>query len=143
MKTEKTVLYFVATLVGLLVAGGLFYLYQPTKTIPASKAQKPIVISKVSPTTPSSSVYLTLDQPKDEDVVNKKIITISGTTTSNAVIIILTADSQQVITPTLTGFFSTTVTLDDGENTLEITAIAPNGEEKKEIRTITFSNEDF
>lgn len=143
MKTEKVVLFFIATLVGLLVAGIGFYLYQSTKTIPTSKTEKPIVISSTSPTTSPSSVFLTIDQPKDEDVVNKKIVAISGTTRSDAVIIILTESSQQIITPSLSGSFSTTATLHDGENVLEITAISPNGEEKKLIRTITFSNEDF
>ena len=141
MKTEKVVLFFIATLVGLLVAGLGFYLYQATKTVPASTNHE-ITLSPPTPT-PSSSFFLTLDTPKDEEVVDKKIITISGKTTSDAVIAILTSDSHQVISPAINGSFSTTVTLEDGRNIIEITAIAQNGEEKKIIRTITNSNEDF
>lgn len=141
MKTEKIILSFIAVAIGILVSGIGFYFYQSTKTISPSKT-KTISISKPSPTTPPS-IFLAVDNPKDEDVIDKKIINISGKTTADAVIVISTEANDQVIPPASNGNFSATATIGDGQNQIEITAIVPNGEEAKIIRTITYSTESF
>ncbi len=141
MKKEKLILSFIATLFGLLVAGVLFYLFQATKTITPNNTK---TISFVSPTPTSiPSVFLTVDRPKDEDVVTSKILVISGRSTSNAVIIIMTDSFEDVITPSGSGDFSTTVSINDGQNIVEIIAIAPNGESATVKKTVTYSQEEF
>lgn len=141
MKTEKLILSFIATLFGLLVAGVAFYLFQATKTIVPTNTK---TVSFTSPTpTPIPSVFLTLDRPKDEEVVDSKILVISGKTSTNSVITVITDFSEDVITPTLAGDFSTTITLDEGQNVLEVIAIAPNGESISIKRTVTYSQEEF
>lgn len=145
MRIEKIVISFIAVLIGILASGITFFLYQSTKVISPSNT-KTVAVQSPKPTpkiTQPSSLFLTLDAPKDEDVVSDRIITISGKTSSYATILIQTAGSDQAITPAKNGDFSTTVTLDNGANYLEITAIAPNGEETKVIRTITVSSESF
>lgn len=141
MKTEKLILSFIATFFGLLVAGLAFYIFQSAKTVTPQSTK---IVSFVSPSpTPIPSVFLTIDRPKDEDVVNSKVLVISGKTTSNAVIIILTHASEDVITPSSNGDFSTTVNLSDGQNVLEVIAIAPNGESITAKKTVTYSQEEF
>jgi hypothetical protein len=141
MKTEKVLLSFIAVFVGLLVAGIAFYLYENTKTIPPSKI-KTVSVVPPSPTL-KPSIFLELDRPKDEEVVGKKIITISGQTTSSATIVVLTENAEQILTPASNGNFSTTINIENGQNLIEITAIAPNGEKVKITRTVTFSTEEF
>ncbi len=141
MKKEKLILSFVATFFGLLVAGIVFYLFQATKTIPNTTTK---TVSVASPTPVNSpSISLMLDQPKDEGVVDSKVLVVSGKTQSNAVIIVITDSSEDVITPSSNGNFSTTVNLDDGQNILEVISIAPNGESIKSKKTITYSLEEF
>lgn len=141
MKTEKLILSFIATFFGLGFAGLAFYLFQTTKTITPQNTK---IISFVSPSpTPIPSVFLTIDRPKDEDVVNSKVLVISGKTTSNAVVIVMTDASEDVITPSLTGDFSTTINLDEGQNVLQIISIAPNGESVAIKKTVTYSQEEF
>lgn len=143
MKKEKLILSFVATLFGLLVAGVAFYLFQATKTVPdTTNTTKIISLASPSPT-PSPSISLTLDRPKDEEVVDSKVLIVSGKTATNAVVTIITDSSDEVITPSAKGDFSTTVNLDDGQNILEIIAIAPNGESITLRRTVTYSLEEF
>ncbi len=89
------------------------------------------------------SIFLTLDRPKDEEVVNSKILLVSGKTSSNAVVIVITDSLDDVMTPSSNGDFSTTVNLDEGQNILEITSIAPNGESITKKRTVTYSQEEF
>lgn len=141
MSKEKIVLSFIAVVLGILVTGVVFYIYQATKTIPSSK----IKTIKIAPPAPTSkpSIYLTIKEPEDEKVVNKKVVTISGTTAKDATIIILSPVDEDVIEPTGTGDFSTTINIDDGQNIIEITAILPNGEEVRTTRTVTFSTEEF
>lgn len=141
MKTERALLSFVAIIIGLVVAAAAFYLYQSTKKIPEDKT-KIVTISSPTPS-PESSIYLVVDSPKDEEVVDKKTITISGKTTRDALVVVSTKTEDEVIEPASNGNFSTTVTIGDGQNQVEITSIAPNGEEAKVLRTVTFSTETF
>jgi len=102
------------------------------------------VISFTSPTlTPLPSIFLTLDRPKDEEVVTSKIMIISGKTSSSAVVVVMTDSREDVITPTSNGDFSTTVSIDDGQNIIEVTAISPNGESITIKKTVTYSQEEF
>lgn len=141
MKKEKLILSFVATLFGLLVAGILFYFYQTTKVVPEANT-KTISIASPTPTT-TPAITLTLDQPKDEEVVNNKVLIVSGKTQGNAIITIVTDSTEDVVTPSSDGKFSTTVNLEDGENILEIIAIAPSGESIEIKKTVTYSQEEF
>lgn len=142
MKKEKLILSFVATFFGLLVAGIAFYLFQATKTVPNTPNTKTISFTSPTPT-PVPAISLTLNQPKDEEVVSNKVLIVSGKTQSNAVVIVITESSDEVVAPSTNGSFSTTVNLDDGQNILEIIAIAPNGESIAIKKTVTYSQEEF
>ncbi|MGH7246180.1 MAG: hypothetical protein ACREGI_04575 [Candidatus Levyibacteriota bacterium] len=141
MKTEKIVLSFIAVVVGLMVAGIAFYAYQTTKTIP-NQNNKTVTIHPATPT-PKPSVYLFIDTPTDLSVTDSKTLKVSGKTAPDATLIISTGTSDVVITPQSTGSFSSTITIQDGENQLLLTAIAPNGEETKKTLTVTYSTENF
>ena len=128
-------------LIGLLVAGGIFYFYQSTKTVSPSTTT---IVNRITPTpTPELKIYLSLNQPSDEQVVVSKTLVISGKTNPGATLIIITDADQQIIQPTSQGDFSTTVTLDDGQNLIEIQSILPTGETTIIKRTITYSTENF
>lgn len=143
MKSERIILSFVAVLVGLVVAGIAFYFYQMTKTVSEPEEQQKTA-AKMQPTpTPDKSLFLSVDNPKDGEVVSKKTITISGKTTPDATIIISTENADEVVQPAKNGNFTTTETINDGSNLMQITAIFQNGEEKRVQRTVTYSTEDF
>lgn len=141
MKTEKIVISFIAVFVGIVVAGIAFYIYQSTKVISPNKT-KTVSITPPTPT-PKATIYLTLSSPQDGEVFDKKVITVSGKTVPGSLVVISTDIGDQVISPSSVGDFSTTVTIGDGGNTLSITAIAPNGEQATQTRTVTFSTESF
>ena len=141
MKQERVILSFVAVLIGLLAAGLAFYFYQSTKTV---STPNQITLNAPSPSpTPRPTVYISLTNPDDETIVSSKTLTISGKTNPGATIIIYTTSDQQVIQPSTQGDFSTTLTLDSGENLLKITSILPSGETTNLNRTVTFSTENF
>jgi hypothetical protein len=142
MKQERVILSFIAVLIGLLVAGAVFYFYQSTKTISTSSNQ--ITVGRPTPTpTPQPSVYLVLTNPNDESLASSKTLAINGKTNPGATIIIYTDNGQNVLQPTDMGDFSTTLTLEDGQNLIKLTAILPSGATTTIQRTVTYSTEDF
>lgn len=141
MKREKLILLLIAVIVGLIVAGGAFYLYQSTKEIPGTKIKK---ISVLEPTpTPKPSVFISLNTPANESVSSKALITVSGKTVPNSRFTIITPVDQSAGISSADGDFSTTVTLDSDQNIVRITVIAPNGETTTLTRTVTYSTENF
>ncbi len=92
---------------------------------------------------PKPAVTLVIDEPKDESVSNTRVIKVSGKTDPDAMIIVLTDTDESVLNPTITGEFSTTVTIETGANPIQITAIGKNGETNTIERTITYSTESF
>jgi len=144
MRIEKIILSLVAIIVGLAAAGVAFYLYQMTKTLPPSKTQTITIKNQISPSpTPNAKNFLTVEDPKDEFVTDKKIITISGKTKPGATIIITTENNDQIVNAAINGDFTLTTTIGNGTNIIQITAIFTNGEEKKVTRTVTYSTESF
>ena len=142
MKAEKVVLSFVALLLGLVVAGGAFYFLQSAKGVkPKNENQKSETAKPTTP--PVSDLSLTITSPKDEIVVEKKLVTVSGKTNGASVVIVSTPLSDEVLEPAENGTFTGTVTIDDGYNELVFTAIAENGQEVRKVQTITYSTEEF
>ena len=143
MKSERIILSSVAILVGLVVAGIAFYFYQMTKTVDESEEEKQVT-TKTEPTpTPDRNLFLSVTSPRDEEVVTKKTIIISGKTTADATIVITSETDDEVVKPSRNGDFSVTQTLSDGANLLQITAIFPNGEEKRITKTVSYTSENF
>lgn len=142
MKAERIILSLIALFVGLLVAGGAFYIYQMTQQISQDKSDTITIKSHPTPT-PNSNNYLVIDSPKEEDLTDRKTITVSGKTIPESTIIISTESDDQVVKPTSTGTFNATQTIDDGVNIISITSIFPDGTEKTIKRSITYTTEDF
>lgn len=76
-------------------------------------------------------------------VTDNKIVTVTGQSDPQATIIISTDTGDQVINPSSTGAFSTTVTIGTDENYIHIVAITPNGQEVEKTLTVTYSTENF
>lgn len=141
MKKEKIVLSFIAVLLGLMVAGATFYLYQSTKVVSQPQKQQQTTASPSQ--APQSSLFLTIDSPADEEVVGKKTVTIIGKTVPDAVVIISTGIGDNVLIPASTGNFTGTITIENGVNEITARAIVPNGQSVKIVKTLTFSTENF
>lgn len=140
MTKEKIVLSFVAVLIGLLVASLAFYLYQKTKVI-SPENQKTVSVKPVP--IPKPLVFLTVDEPQDEKIYDSKIVKVTGKTEEGALIVILTRNNEEVLSPTVNGDFSTTITLENGANLIQITAVGKNGDTNTIEKTISYSGESF
>lgn len=141
MKQERVILSFIMVIIGLLVAGVAFYIYQGTKTIKAPGTT--VLTATPTPTPVTNSTYLNITSPTDESLTDKKTITVSGKTTPNATIVITTNSDQEIVEPSGQGDFSTTMTLASGANLIRITVFGSDGQTTFAQRTVTYSTEDF
>src|SRR5690242_1458400 len=114
MRAERVILSFVAVIVGLVAAGVAFYLYQTTRVVP-DKDKTIALMPKISVSpTPDKENLLTVDSPQDETMVDKKVVSITGKTRSDATIIVTSEDDDQVVKPAENGNFSVTESIPDG-----------------------------
>jgi len=141
MNKEKVLISISAVVVGSLVAIGALFLYQSTKKISKSEV-KSISVSSPTPT-PASGLFLTIDSPIDEEIVETRLVEVSGQTIPGTKLIILTSTDEVSAVPTDDGKFSTEVSITSNENIIEIVAIAPNGESVRARRVVSFTTEDF
>jgi hypothetical protein len=143
MSKEKIILSIVAAFLGLLVAGGAFYIYQMTRAIDDPQRPQTLGIQKKVSPTPQSADYLIVDNPKDEEVLNKRVITVSGKTSPGATVIISSESGDDVVQPAAGGDFKLTHTIAEGVNLVRITAVFQNGEEQSITKSVTYTTEDF
>lgn len=137
---ERIVIIFIAVTLGLVLTTFGFFLYESTKP---TKEITPTPLPATINQQPNETVNLTVDEPTDELVTEKRTITVKGKTDPENTIIISTNQEDTVAEPTSSGAFTTTISIDTGINQVIIKAITPDGEERDIIRTVSFSPEDF
>lgn len=140
MKKEKIILSFTAALIGIIVAASAFFIYQYTKRVDQGDVKK-ITINPLP--TPKSSIFLTVDEPVDEAVVENRIIKVAGKSIPDARIVVLTKDSEEAGIASLNGSFSMDITLSTDENVIEVIAFSKEGETARVSRIVTYSTEEF
>ena len=139
----------IAVLLPVIVLGAFIigsFVIKPTKTIqPNMISVTPSISQEESAnqqtqTTASTSleISLTISEPLDNEIINTSVVTVKGTTLPNASVFVndkeLKADAK--------GAFSTSVSLDEGENILSIVANDENGNfVEKELTVILESVE--
>lgn len=139
---ERIVIVFIAVALGLVVTTIAFLIYQQARILPGHEI-KPQSLLKTTPTPLPDKNYLTVDEPANESIIDKRTIVIKGKTNPENTLIITTNTKDQVVTPTSQGAFSVTTTIDVGVNKIILTSVAPDGTQKQTSRIITFTTEDF
>lgn len=139
MKQEKAILSFIMVLIGLVVAGALFYFYQSTKTVTPTEK----VVENITPTPQSPSFFLTINEPQDESISDRRTIVVSGKTDPTAIVAIMTTTDNEIVRPSSQGNFTTTIPIDNGANYIKIQAILPNGETIVSQKTVTYTTAQF
>ena len=121
-----------------IVVVGILFLRTTNKAVPTTTSYKPtpsqVITSPTMTQTPTtSSLPLTVTSPT-ETTVSTQLISISGQTLPSADVFVnetqLKADPQ--------GKFSTQVLLDEGENTIVITANDENGNHVEKEITVSY-----
>lgn len=142
MKTERIVLSVIAILIGLFVAGIVFYFFQMAGKKTTEKSQTVAILP--TPTVSSDIADISISSPdEDEITLDSKSVKLIGRAPIGTTVVISQESGQDVVIPDSKGEFSKTLTLDDGVNLIHITALHPNGKSESIIRTISYSTETF
>jgi hypothetical protein len=129
-KSNKGLLVFVILAVIISLSTTLYLLFQPAKEpqlLPSPVVVQPLILELLSPA-------------DGELAVNREIL-VSGTTLPNTPVVIFTETDETSIDADSSGKFETTLSLDDGINTLVITAYGEDGGELTKSVDIVYDPE--
>ncbi|MBP9818188.1 hypothetical protein KBC75_05605 [Candidatus Shapirobacteria bacterium] len=154
---KETILAIIlGSLLGFGLTGGYFALKRsrpnqntnvtptPTEVLSNSEADsltKNITPEQIEDTPPNtnSESNLTIDSPENETIVNNSQVTIKGSTTPQASIVITTASNSYHTTASSTGSFSQVIEADSGINQIQIDAINLDDSQTTKKIFITYS----
>lgn len=138
MRKEVIIVILIGILIGAIVAFGIY-----TARTAISKQETQVEQTPETPTTPTqasqSAHTLTIIDPKNESVSDQEEITITGQTSPDAVIAIIGAENEYLLTADGQGNFSTKITLIGGANEIAISAFDEQGTKVEEILTVVYS----
>jgi hypothetical protein len=142
---ERIIIVFVAVVIGLVLTTVGYLLYQSFQNpTPNDQENTPQTISQptLSPT-PDMSFYVTITEPKNEALTDKRTITVKGNTNPGNTIIISSNQDDVVAEPKEDGSFSTTITINAGSNIIIARAMNADGDVVEQSSVVTFVSEDF
>lgn len=96
----------------------------------------------VTPTiTPAPSLFLTLESPNDKTVVENSMLVVKGKTLPNIAVAFVTETNENSVESDQTGNFEGTITLNDGINSLVVTAYTEDGTEESKSMNIVYDSQ--
>ena len=123
---------------GLALSFGFLWLNQNRPKLVGTVIPSPSSTS-LSPSVPPSSLFLTLDQPEDESIINQPKISVSGTTLPSAQIAITYEEGEVLTEADAEGNFQNEISLIGGANEITVTAFGEEGEEISKSLTVVYS----
>lgn len=140
MKKEVFLAVSVGFVLGLLITFGIWTANRNLKVSPRPEITQILTSPSPEPSAaPSSPLALTLTSPEDELLTTSDSVIISGKTTPEAVLSIISESSEKIITADKTGTFSTDVDLEGGFNRLMITAFDATGNSASQELLVTYT----
>ena len=129
-KIPKNLIILVVMVVILSLSATLYILFKPSsqpEVLPSPLVKQPLTLDLLSPA-------------DGELAVNREVL-VSGKTLPNTPVVVYTETDETSVDSDATGMFTTTVSLDDGINTLVVTAYGENGEEQTKSVDIVYDPE--
>lgn len=139
---ERLLIIIVAIISGLVITSAGFFIYQSTRKV-ADNPLKQQAATNPQPKQEIKSTFVKIIEPPDESLTTKRTVVLKGSTNPENILVISTNIADVQALPTQEGEFSVTIDIDAGANPIVVRAIAPDGSWDEEIRTITYSIEDF
>ncbi|MDP3998234.1 MAG: hypothetical protein Q8P89_01290 [bacterium] len=142
MKKESLIVGIFGLSFGLLVAWAIWN-FKSAGPKPQELTITPSPIAAVSPTPAQPSSAFTLDSPKNEVLATESSILVAGTAKSSSTIVISANLDDQIVTAGGDGKFSQPVDLEEGENTITVTAYDASQKEDTLERTVIYTKESL
>lgn len=140
---ERLVIIIVAVIAGLFITSAGFFIYQSTKKGNDTPLSKQSSNTNKSTDQQNSSLFVRVSEPADESLTTKRTLVVKGTTNPDNLVIVSTNLEDVEAKPTSEGTFTVSIDIDAGANEVITRAIASNGDSAQDIKTITYSTEEF
>ncbi len=124
-------------LLGIAFISGLYYLLN----VQYQASPQPFLAGPITNTPKSLSLEVT--SPSNDSLVFKSNLLLNGETLPNLKILISSDKTDQIITSSPNGSFSSSLTLNEGLNKIYITVFSATGEEKTVIKNVYYSMEQI
>ncbi len=138
---------FFSILIGALLGFGIVGIIWSQKNAPSKKEGGPA--AEASPSleleetenekAETEESVLEVTEPQDGSISNKEGITISGKTLPEATVVIVWEEGEDILVADEKGLFEAEITLVGGENLIEVTAYAENGDQETKTITVVYS----
>lgn len=144
---ERFAIIGIAVGIGLFTTSIAFLLFKQSTSNkpPVTESQETEQITTVDneKNKPPEGFFIQVDEPIDEAISDKRTIIIKGKTNPENTLIASSNQEETAGIPAKNGDFSLSIAIEAGLNTITTRAISPSGEETIDVRTITFSTDDF
>jgi len=139
MRKEVFLAIFLGISLGFIITLGVWKARDALKTLPQT-SQSLLTPTPQSPeATASSSIRISLTQPRDNDLVSSDKILVTGETLANARVVILHEAGETELAADNTGKFSQQITLTSGSNALTVFAFDDQGNEASQEVSVVYS----
>lgn len=140
MKKEVILAIVIGFGIGLLITFGI---YTARTALQKKTAASPSPTLQASPEASVSAHQINLTEPKPDTLTDTDKVTVSGTTTPESTVTIITNDTQAITIANKSGRFSAEVELTGGINEIHLTTFSPSGEKAENIITIVYSTAEI
>ncbi len=139
MKKEVILAISIGFALGLIITFGIWTANQSLKNLPQPSPKASVPPSPTPSNSQITNNQLTINTPDDEALVSTNTITVSGTTTPVATLLIVSENGEQTTLADASGNFSLDVDLITGFNTITVYSYSTDGNEASKSLIITYS----
>lgn len=131
--------------VGIVIARQAFEKHQsgPDNTIKSSPISTSLSAGSATATPTPPKHALTIDQPDNNSVVSSGELMISGKTTPQSTIAVVSEKNEYFTSSDESGLFSQKIELITGVNEIKMAALAPNEEQAEITLTVVYTTAEF
>lgn len=132
-KKRRRKLLLILLVVCIIVLAGVAYMF--------NVSQKPLPETQQKATQTAQPLFLTIEHPKNEDTAINGEVLVSGKTLPHTTVLIYTDVDDASVESDDLGLFESTILLESGSNTVNVTAYSESGEEKTVTLTVSPDSE--
>ena len=128
---------------GLIITYGFWSTRKALKPKPEKLEKPELEKLETTPTPTLPPVSLTIDEPKDESIIDKEKVNLSGKSDPRAILAIFTEEGELIIEADEEGRFQTEIKLVEGANEITVTAFDDEGNEASQSMTVVYSTAEL
>lgn len=138
MKKELVWAIIIGFGLGLIITYGIWSTRKALKPEPEKEE-----LIEVTPTPSPPPISLEIENPRDESIIDKETVVLSGKTDPRAILAIFTEEGELIIEADEWGRFETEIKLAEGANEITVISFDEEGNEASQSMTVVYSTAEL